>query len=123
MAAKEIDTKAEREEIEDPRNNLAVERTELAHERTHLAWVRTVFTLITAGIAIDKGVSLIHDRRTQEGTALLCSTHIVVIAPAAAATIFLVAETIEYYQRRIRLAKRKKGHLTPSVLTSSSPRW
>ena len=96
MATKEIDTKAEREEIEDPKNNLTVERTELAHERTHLAWVRTVFTLITAGIAIDKGVSLIHDRRVQEGTALLRSTHIVVIAPAASATIFQVVETIEY---------------------------
>ena len=54
---------------------------------------------------------------------LLRNVHIEAIPPAAEGTIFVLAETIEYYQRRIRLAKRKKGHLTPSVLTSSSPRW
>ena len=35
--------------------------TELAPDRTQLAWVRTAFTLITAGLAIDKGaVALNH---------------------------------------------------------------
>jgi uncharacterized membrane protein YidH (DUF202 family) len=48
-----------REEAErdaDPRIDLAVERTLLAIERTQLAWVRTVMGMITAGIAIDKGL-------------------------------------------------------------------
>jgi uncharacterized membrane protein YidH (DUF202 family) len=42
----------------DIRIDLAVERTELALERTHLAWIRTTFTIMTAGIAIEKGLKL-----------------------------------------------------------------
>ena len=61
----------------DPRVDLAVERTELALERTHLAWIRAMFAIITAGIAIDKGIAFIHEKRVLENAALIKNAHAV----------------------------------------------
>ncbi len=40
---------------------LAIQRTELALERTQLAWVRTAFAIISAGLAMEKGLQALHD--------------------------------------------------------------
>ena len=59
----------------DPRVDLAVQRTELAFDRTLLAWVRTVIGLIGAGVALDKGLELLHEARLVSGKAWTRSAH------------------------------------------------
>ena len=96
---------AEREA--DPRVDLAVERTELALERTHLAWIRTMFAIITAGIAIDKGVAFIHEKRVLENAALIKNAHAVGISLTSFGSLLLLVETFQYVRRSRQLAAMK----------------
>ena len=109
------------EEKTDPRNEWAIERTELALERTHLAWIRTLFTLMTAGIAIDKGLELIHEARLVRGDALFRNAHAIGISLTSIGSVLLLIESIAYIQRSRQLArmKNKKSFAmsTPIVLS------
>jgi putative membrane protein len=100
---------------------LAVERTELALERTHLAWIRTVFTLLTAGVALDKGMEIIHQARLLTGEAWVQHGHVAGIVLTVAGTILLLLVTIAYVQR-FRALRRLRGGpgavLTPGLLAS-----
>jgi putative membrane protein len=93
----------------DPRVDLAVERTELALERTHLAWIRTMFTLMTAGIAIDKGLQIIHEQRMMKGEAWVQNAHFVGLALTVSGTFLLLIETIQFVKRSRQLSKIKKS--------------
>lgn len=102
----------------DPRVDLAVERTELALERTHLAWIRTMFTIITAGIAIDKGMAYIHDKRVLENKALLQSGHALGITLTSFGTVLLLIETFQFVRRNRQLAVLK--NTKPSYFSSGA---
>ncbi len=102
------------EQTADPRVDLAVQRTELALDRTQLAWVRTVFTLITAGLAIDKGAEALHEARVLAGTNWVTGSHVVGTTLTAVATAFLLIASAAYY-RQARTLARLKG-VTPSWL-------
>jgi putative membrane protein len=121
MATTEINQIGDFEEIADPRNDLAVERTELALERTHLAWIRTLFTLITAGIAIDKGIEFIHERRVLSGDAMIESAHIIGITLTSIGSIMLLLQSVTYMIRSYQLARMKKGrfhYITTTIFLS-----
>lgn len=83
---------------------LAVERTKLAVKRTHLSWIRTMFTLMTSGIAIDKGLEFIHDRRLLKNATVLESGHIIGIFMTATGVLLLLFETIQFVKRNRYLA-------------------
>ncbi len=102
-----VRSKAELES--DPRLDLAVERTELALERTHLAWIRTMFTLITAGIAIDKGFAYIHEQRMAIGVAMVKNAHFIGLTLTLTGTVILLIEAIQFIIRSKQLAHMKKS--------------
>jgi len=88
---------------QDSNSELAVERTELAHERTHLAWIRTTFSIMTAGLAIDKGIAYIHEQRVEKDIALVKNAHVLGLILTIFGTLFLVAETIQFIARTRQL--------------------
>ena len=100
---------------------LAVERTELALERTHLAWIRTVFTLFMAGLALDKGMQIIHQARLLAWEDWVQHGHVAGIVLTVAGTILLLLVTVAYVQR-FRALRRLRGGpgavLTPGLLAS-----
>jgi putative membrane protein len=101
--------------------DLAVERTQLAYERTHLAWIRTMFALMTAGLAIDKGVAFIHQQRVESGTAWIKNAHFIGLSLTSAGTILLLVETAQYIMRTRQLAKLRKARfyfLSPGTVLS-----
>jgi putative membrane protein len=100
------------EQAADPRVDLAVQRTELALERTQLAWVRTAFTMITAGLALDKVTAALHEARVLAGTNWVAGSHVVGVTLTAAATLFLLIASVAYY-RQARALARLKGSETP----------
>lgn len=102
------------EQAVDPRVDLAVQRTELALDRTQLAWVRTAFTLITAGLAIDKVAEAMHQARVLAGTNWVAGSHVVGIGLTIAATTFLLMASVMYY-RQARILARLKGCEPPWV--------
>lgn len=104
--------RASTEQAADPRVDLAVQRTELALDRTQLAWVRTAFTLITAGLAIDKVAAALHEARVLAGTNWLTGSHVMGIGLTVAATVFLGIASVVYYQQARTLA-RLKGAAPP----------
>ena len=121
MAANDLNRIGDYEEIVDPRNDLAVERTELALERTHLAWIRTLLTLITAGLAIDRGAEFIHQQRITEGIAFTKNAHIIGISLTSIGTFLLLFQTVNYIFRSRQLAKMKKGrfyYITSAIFLS-----
>src|SRR5687767_1640202 len=89
----------------DPALNLSVERTQLALERTHLAWIRTMFTLMTAGLAIDKGFAFIHQQRVASGTAFITNAHFIGLTLTCVGTILLIFATSQFSRRNTQLAK------------------
>jgi uncharacterized membrane protein YidH (DUF202 family) len=109
------------EEKNDPKNEWAIERTELALERTHLAWIRTLFTLMTASIAIDKGLELIHEARLSKGDALFRNAHAIGISLTSIGSILLLIESNAYVHRSRQLARMKNkkslAMSTPIVLS------
>lgn len=90
---------------------LAVVRTELALDRTQLAWVRTAFTLITAGLAIDKGGEALHQARVLAGTNWVQGSHLIGTSLTAAATLFLVITSMAYFKQARQLAQLKCAQL------------
>jgi putative membrane protein len=88
--------------------DLAVKRTQLALERTHLAWIRTMFTLITAGVAIDKGFAYIHEKRIASGTAFVNNAHVIGLTLTSAGTILLLIGAIQFVKRNRQLAYMTK---------------
>ena len=108
----EMQQRAAAENEADPRVDLAVERTELALERTHLAWIRTMFTLITAGLAIDKAGAYLHSQRVAKNEALVSNTHAVGIFLTSFCTVLLLVETFQFIKRNKQLAAMKMGKAT-----------
>lgn len=86
------------------RDILAIERTELAFERTHLAWIRTMLTIMTAGIAIDKGIEFIHQQRLLTNQAIVQNGHVIGIVITSSGILFLLLETIQFIKRKRQLA-------------------
>jgi uncharacterized membrane protein YidH (DUF202 family) len=109
------------EQAADPQLDLAVQRTELALDTTQLAWVRTAFTLITAGLAIDKGGEALHQARVLAGTNWVTGSHVVGNTLTASATVFLLIASVVYYQQARTLARLKGAKppwLPPALLIS-----
>lgn len=105
----------------DPRVDLAVERTMLAMERTQLAWVRTVMGLITAGIAIDKGVSVLHEARMISGVAWEKNGHFAGLLLTIGGTALMAIVTVLYVIRMWELTTmlgRKNKLIHPGTLIS-----
>ena len=94
----------------DTATDLALERTELAVERTHLSWIRTMFTIITSGIAIDKGLEIIHQQRLLKGSGseLAQGGHIVGLFLTGVGTILLLTKTMQFVHRSKQLAAMKQ---------------
>lgn len=86
---------------------LAVERTELALERTHLGWIRTMLTIMTAGIAIDKGIEFIYDQRLIANNTIVENGHVLGITITSIGVICLFLETIQFVKRSKKLAALK----------------
>jgi len=97
--------KAEITAASDFRTDLSIETTILAMERTQLAWVRTVMAFITAGVAIDKGTSLLHEARLVSGTAWSKDCHFAGLLLTVSATLLMTMETILYIRRVRQLNK------------------
>ena len=119
VRADERSVRTSAEQNADPRVDLAVVRTELALDRTQLAWVRTAFTLITAGLALDKGAEALHRARVLAGTNWVEGSHVIGTTLSAAATVFLVIASVTYYQQARNLARIKGAKpplLPPAVL-------
>ena len=88
----------------DPRVDLAVERTMYALDRTQLAWVRTVLGFITGGIAIDKGVSALHQARLLSGEAWERNGHFAGLLLTSVGTALMTLVTVFYIIRMWQLA-------------------
>jgi len=105
----------------DPRVDLAVLRTELAWERTVLAWIRTVIGLMTAGVAFDKGVQLLHQERVLAGTALVRNGHVAGLSLTGISTALLMIVTVQYMRGLHALAGVKSmpsSRMRPAIIAS-----
>lgn len=105
----------EEKKDDDPRIEIAIERTLLAIERTQLAWVRTVLSLITSGIAIDKGFEALHQARLMTGEYWLRSGHFAGLLLSISGTLLGTFAAIIFYIRIRQLNKM----LDKSILFSS----
>jgi len=119
--------RAEAEQNADPRVDLAVERTELAHERTQLAWVRTVFSLYTAGIALDKGLEILHKERILAGNNWVSTGHFSGILLAILGTILSGLMTVIYFTEcsgwQLSRGRLRRGFCRPAGFPRSPPYW
>ena len=88
--------RAAAEQDADPRIDLAVERTILALVRTQLAWIRTIITLMTAGLAIDKGFAALHEARLISGDAWIKNGHLAGLVMTISGTLMIIIATINY---------------------------
>jgi len=88
--------RATAEQDADPRIDLAVERTILALVRTQLAWIRTMITLMTAGLAIDKGFAALHEARLLSGEAWINNGHLAGLIMTITGTLMIILVTINY---------------------------
>jgi uncharacterized membrane protein YidH (DUF202 family) len=107
---------------DDPRVDLAVERTIYAIERTQLSWVRTVLGFITGGIALDKGMSALHQARVVSGVAWEKNGHFGGLLLTSGGTLLMVISTIFYIIRIWQLTTtlgRKNKLLSPGTLVSA----
>ena len=91
---------------------MAVERTELAYKRTQLAWVRTVFTLITAGLALDQVIRVIHKPAINLGDVWIRSGNLISISLSSIGSLLLIFETILYIRRTKKLMESRKAEPT-----------
>jgi putative membrane protein len=104
----------------DYNTEMAVERTELAYKRTQLAWVRTVFTLITAGIALDQVMRMIH-KPVNMGAIWIRNGNLISILLASIGSFLLILETLLYIRRITKLRKSRgsePGKFSSTVLLS-----
>lgn len=88
--------RAAAEQDADPRIDLAVERTILALMRTQLAWIRSIITLMTAGLAIDKGFAALHEARMMSGDALMKNGHVAGVIMTSSATLLMMIVMVNY---------------------------
>jgi putative membrane protein len=96
----EMQIRAEAEKDADPRVDLAVDRTKMAAVRTLLAWVRTLLSLMTAGIAIDKGFAALHQARMVSGTAILRNSHIAGLLLTGSGTVLITFVLFNYVKMK-----------------------
>jgi uncharacterized membrane protein YidH (DUF202 family) len=104
----------------DYNTEMAVERTELAYKRTQLSWVRTVFTLITAGIALDQVMRMIH-KPVNMGAIWIRNGNLISILLASVGSFLLIIETMLYVKRIRKLMKSRSaepGRFSSTVLLS-----
>jgi uncharacterized membrane protein YidH (DUF202 family) len=100
----------------DYNTEMAVERTELAYKRTQLSWVRTVFTLITAGIALDQVMRMIH-KPVNMGAIWIRNGNLISILLASVGSFLLIIETMLYVKRISKLMKSRGAE--PSKFSST----
>lgn len=103
------------------RTVLSYERTELALERTQLAWVRTTLAFLGSGLALDKGIELMHRDRIEKGTAFVQNAHIAGISLSIAGTLLIIYTTWFFIKRSRTLARIKGGKpllLPPGAMAS-----
>ena len=99
---------------------LAIERTVYALERTQLAWIRTTLAFLGGGIALDKGMQLIHEQRLQLGNALFESSHVIGVILSMGGSVAMLLTTWQAYKRFQILAINGNGPMRfPVVLFSS----
>jgi uncharacterized membrane protein YidH (DUF202 family) len=113
--------RGEAEHDADPRVDFAVERTMYAIERTQLAWVRTVLAFITGGIAIDKGVSVLHQARLISGEAWEKNGHFAGLLLTICGTTLMALVTVYYIIRMWKLTTmlgRRNKLLYPGTIIS-----
>ena len=109
------------EHAADPRVDLAVQRTELALVRTQLSWVRTAIGLMGAGVALDKGLRLLHQARVLSGEALVRNAHSAGLTLTGISTVLLMVVTLDYRQTARWLASLKEvppRTLPPAIVVS-----
>lgn len=111
-------TKTETAQAVDLPVDLAIERTSLALERTQLAWVRTVISFITAGFAIDKATTALHEARLVSGVAWSMYGHVAGISLTTVATAIMILVTITYVRRTRQLRKMRVSKERPTVSTT-----
>ena len=99
--------RAAAEQDADPRVDLAIDRTIFALVRTQLAWIRTVLTLMTAGLAIDKGFAALHDARMVSGEAWVKNGHFAGMVMTSSATLLIMIVTFNYIKGLGSLNKMK----------------
>jgi putative membrane protein len=99
--------RSEAEQDADPRIDLAVDRTILALVRTQLAWIRTIITLMTAGLAIDKGFAALHEARMVSGEAWVKNGHFAGLVMTSSGTLLIIIVTINYLMGMKTLNKMK----------------
>jgi putative membrane protein len=102
-----MQARVEAEKDADPRLDLAVDRTILALIRTLLAWVRTILSLMTAGLAIDKGFAALHEARLVSGTAVLRNSHFAGLVMTGSGTLLIAIVLFNYTKSRRDLNKMK----------------
>ncbi|HEX8814765.1 MAG TPA: DUF202 domain-containing protein [Terriglobales bacterium] len=103
---------------EEFRADLAAQRTELALDRTQLAWARTVLSLIAAGVALDKGLKLLHDARVVAGNAFVRNAHGAGLALTGISTGLLIISAADYWHASHKLSRahRSIGRWLPPPL-------
>ncbi len=121
MAAEKPNTELLLQETKDAGLNLSVERTELALERTQLAWIRTTLSFLASGIALDKGMEIIHKARVEAGNALFENAHAMGIALSLGGTFCMLLRSWFCFKRlrNLALMKGAKPPALPPVLISS----
>jgi putative membrane protein len=121
MTDQSEDVKPDATKLAMERTVLAYERTELALERTQLAWVRTTLAFLGSGIALDKGMELMHRDRIEKGTALVQNAHVGGLTLSIAGTLLIIYTTWFFIRRSRTLAKMKGGKtlmLPPGAMAS-----
>jgi putative membrane protein len=103
----EMQIRSEAEKDADPRVDLAVDRTIMALVRTLLAWVRTILSLMTAGLAIDKGFSALHQARMVSGTAILRNSHIAGLLMTGSGVLMIIIVLLNYVKTKRDLTAMK----------------
>jgi putative membrane protein len=115
------DKQTKTEPQQDPRTYLAIERTMLAHDRTQLAWIRTIIGMMTAGLAIDKGFSALHQARLVTGEAWAKNGHFAGMFLTISGVV-LILLTGFYYVKSTKQLSTMKGKkmqiLNPVIILS-----
>jgi uncharacterized membrane protein YidH (DUF202 family) len=91
----------------DPRIDLAIQRTIFSLVSTQLAWVRTILTIITAGLAIDRGFAALHESRLVSGEAWVKNGHFGGLILSVTGTLLMVIVTILYIVEKRKLYEIK----------------
>jgi uncharacterized membrane protein YidH (DUF202 family) len=108
-------------QLAEQRLQLNIEGTQLALERTHLSWIRTVITMISAGVAIDKGLQALHLSRLEAGNALFQNGHAAGLILTISGTVLLLLASTNYIIRTRQLdhMRGKRASLfAPGILLS-----